>query len=777
MGLENILSDFRRFSRRLISGSLLGASLLVGCSGGSDESSNITRPPIEQPKPPVPKQNQSPIITSGCPSPSNVDENQVYQCSVQATDPDGDPLSYRKIQGPEWIGFGNNGSLLACIAPDFLQNQSFNIEYEVYDGKGGTARQSFVLNVQNVSNTYVLSSTQLSGLSNVASNSLTFSQPVSFVTKDIIGAGISDKTPEGLLREVTSISSDKKTVYTSRATLEQTISNASLSFSKRFYPSDIQSSDFIRGASMAPSNILGFDFSIDLKDVVLYDRDGDSGTKNDRLTANGSISFGTDSHLDLDIDLFKLKYFMFQNISSEKADISIGATSLGVAQYKEVKIAEYRLSPFVIGYVPTLPLPLPVIVTPKIEVNVFVSPTFINPLSVRVSQEASLETKLTYSGSWSSSSTFSNNFSFTNPVFNGDWNLNVGAGPKLELYVYGALGPIAAVNAGLRLTSQKEDYSLYGKLDAAIGASMEIFGKGIFAHAEKVIEYEKLLSRYEKPGAPSGGKVAFARVTGNNADIYSMNLDGSNVRNLTNSSSLWDIYPSWSSDGLKILYSSKIPFSSDDADVYIMDADGSNKKVLVNSSMEESHPVFSPDQSQIAYGASHGTNSQIYIADANGLNSRNITGDNSHHYWDISWSPVAQILAFSSNRDHQYGEIYKIKTDGSGLTRLTNNTTYDRFPGWSPDGNKLTFTSLRTGDYEIWIMDSDGSNLRNVTNSQTTQDENSCWSLDGKKIVYSSKPIGTAAESNELWIIDMETSAKTRLTTNSYDDGSPSCSR
>ena len=518
MGLESILYGFKRFNRNLIASSLLGLSLLTGCSDSGGDSSTRPSTPTEPTVPTQPpKQNQNPIILSVCPT--TVDENQNYECVVQAMDPDGDVLYYRKIQGPTWLDFTSN--ILMGKASDVLQNQSSSVEFEVYDGKGGAPRQSYTLTVKNIKNTYVLSSTQLTSLSNVSSNSLVFSQPVNFVAGDIIGAGISAKTLEGLLREVTSVSADKKKVYTQQATLEQTIYKASLRFSKSLYPSDIQSSEFIDGASsrtsswtasgtsgrtsggtsMSPQKALGFSFSINLNDVVLYDRDGNQNTKSDQVTANGSFSFSTDFSLDIDIEPFSIKYLSFQNVSSEKADISISSNSLGVAQYKEIKIAEYNFQPFVIGYLPT-PVPFPVVVRPKLSFSVTLSPTFVNPLSIRVTQDASSEIGMTYSGRWEGSKKFSNNFSFSNPVFSGEWDMIATVGPRLDLFVYGALGPVALAGAGLRLTGTKEDYSLYGKLDASIGVSMEIFSKKILSHFEKVIEYERLLIRNERPGTP-----------------------------------------------------------------------------------------------------------------------------------------------------------------------------------------------------------------------------------------------------------------------------------
>jgi hypothetical protein len=55
--------------------------------------------------------------------------------------------------------------------------------------------------------------------------------------------------------------------------------------------------------------------------------------------------------------------------------------------------------------------------------------------------------------------------------------------------------------------------------------------------------------------------------------------------------------------------------------------------------------------------------------------------------------------------------------DGSGLTRLSNNTASDEVPTWSPDGTKIVFDSNRSGNFEVWVMNADGTNPVKLTNN------------------------------------------------------------
>ena len=73
-------------------------------------------------------------------------------------------------------------------------------------------------------------------------------------------------------------------------------------------------------------------------------------------------------------------------------------------------------------------------------------------------------------------------------------------------------------------------------------------------------------------------------------------------------------------------------------------------------------------------------------------------------------------IAFDTDRDGNY-EIYVMDADGSNQTNLTNNPAQDGYPSWSPDGSVIAFISDRDGNYEIHVMDADGSNLTNLTNN------------------------------------------------------------
>ena len=104
-------------------------------------------------------------------------------------------------------------------------------------------------------------------------------------------------------------------------------------------------------------------------------------------------------------------------------------------------------------------------------------------------------------------------------------------------------------------------------------------------------------------------------------------------------------------------------------------------------------------------------------------------------------------IAFESDRDWDVlkFEIYVMDDDGGNQRNLTNNPSDDRDPSWSPDGKRIVFASDRDdmgGNRQIYVMDADGGNQRNLSNNDFDEWEPS-WSPDGKRIVFMSNRAGT----------------------------------
>ena len=100
-------------------------------------------------------------------------------------------------------------------------------------------------------------------------------------------------------------------------------------------------------------------------------------------------------------------------------------------------------------------------------------------------------------------------------------------------------------------------------------------------------------------------------------------------------------------------------------------------------------------------------------------------------------------IAFSSDRDGNF-EIYVMSPDGSDVTRLTTNSARDFGPSWSPDGSKIAFWSDRDGNSDIYVMNADGSEQTRLTDNSAS-DQEPAWSPDGRRIAFVSSRDGFTA--------------------------------
>lgn len=129
-----------------------------------------------------------------------------------------------------------------------------------------------------------------------------------------------------------------------------------------------------------------------------------------------------------------------------------------------------------------------------------------------------------------------------------------------------------------------------------------------------------------------------------------------------------------------------------------------------------------------------------------------------------SWSPDGNKIIFTSGKYPEGREIYVMNTDGSNIVRLTDNSFADEYPMWSPDGKKILFSSNREGAFKLYLMNADGSNpnsLGFITSDDPYDPCRASWSPDGKKIVF---PITNKEKKREIYIAHADGTNSIRLT-------------
>jgi TolB protein len=171
--------------------------------------------------------------------------------------------------------------------------------------------------------------------------------------------------------------------------------------------------------------------------------------------------------------------------------------------------------------------------------------------------------------------------------------------------------------------------------------------------------------------------------------------------------------------------------------IFTLGVDGTNPTKVTgepNPMERTSDPSWSPDGSKIAFTWRF-EGSGIYVVDIDGSNETRLSPEGVDD-GSPAWSPDGSKIAFVSRRDGNW-EIYVMNTDGSDPVRLTETTAASEgYPAWSPDGNQIAFTSYRDGRRDIYIMNADGSNVIRLTKNSIVK-SNPSWSPDGTKIAFS----------------------------------------
>lgn len=266
-------------------------------------------------------------------------------------------------------------------------------------------------------------------------------------------------------------------------------------------------------------------------------------------------------------------------------------------------------------------------------------------------------------------------------------------------------------------------------------------------------------------------EIVFARSVSNAFDVLVMNTEGTGVANLSNSSAN-ELNPAWSADGTQIVFSTTQTFDGL-LHIGVIQADGTNSHVLSQSfGAHDTMPTWSRDGTRIAYVMSFPATSLSRIAVMSTLGVLQGSSNNTSIVSSPTWSADGTKIAFGNVAvSGQPSEIFVLPSDALFVfpTNLTNSSADDFDPSWSPDGTRIAFSSNRDGNYEIYVMNTDGSNVQRLTNSPQI-DRAPSWSPDSSRIVFQSQRDGN----EEIYLMNANGSNVTRLTNNSVADMTPS---
>ena len=280
-----------------------------------------------------------------------------------------------------------------------------------------------------------------------------------------------------------------------------------------------------------------------------------------------------------------------------------------------------------------------------------------------------------------------------------------------------------------------------GQLDRA---HTELFSMN--SDGTEVVNLTNSPSDYDDFGdwSPDGSKIVFHRQGSSfrafanpNFEIWVMNADGTGQKRLTTSQLTTDRLPSWSPDGNMIVFSSnrsdpkpQTCGSSCNFDLFVMSSDGTNVQQLTNSAERENFPKYSPDGTKIAFHKRVGGHFAILTINSDGTNVQQVSPSNIDA-GSPDWSPDGTKIAFdtrgcSSCVEH---DLYVMDADGSNVTPLTAGFGRNWKPSWSPDGTMIAFSHSEPGSAirDIYTIHADGTGTTNLTKSPNFDDAEPDW--------------------------------------------------
>jgi TolB protein len=237
-------------------------------------------------------------------------------------------------------------------------------------------------------------------------------------------------------------------------------------------------------------------------------------------------------------------------------------------------------------------------------------------------------------------------------------------------------------------------------------------------------------------------------------DVYAMDVDGSNVVMVAGDPAGPEFDAAWSPDGRWVVYRDSTRGINSNDEIFVSRADGSERRNLTSHPANDWGPDWSPDGETIIFNSDRDGEIRGFAVNADGTNLRGLGIDAWVEY--PSFSPDGTRISFMGALGNNY-ELFAGNLETGAVTRLTNAPGHDAWSAWSPAGETIAFSSVRDdcrfappdqdcwrgegADDEhsnVWLIESDGSNLRRVT------PENGhfvAWSPDGDYLLISGRAL------------------------------------
>lgn len=251
--------------------------------------------------------------------------------------------------------------------------------------------------------------------------------------------------------------------------------------------------------------------------------------------------------------------------------------------------------------------------------------------------------------------------------------------------------------------------------------------------------------------SPDGKHIAFVSNRDSVDAIWIADVDTANVRRLTPAGFAAGL-PAWTADGRAVRVCGA---GADSGALFVVPlATGTPQRV---ARMPGRSPRLSPDGKRAVYLAGPWTRTELWVADVTGAHAVRISGD-AATAWNPAWSRDGKNVAYTYIDSAHVASVHVVRSDGKddrAVTALPREAGAAQVPAWSPDGKRIAFQaglrSPRTS--HVWVTDADGKNAtRLAPHDAPYLDEAPAWFPDGKRIAFQSDRTGGM----EIWIMNAD---------------------
>lgn len=219
--------------------------------------------------------------------------------------------------------------------------------------------------------------------------------------------------------------------------------------------------------------------------------------------------------------------------------------------------------------------------------------------------------------------------------------------------------------------------------------------------------------------SPDGRWLVFESDLDGFSDVYRVDRQGGELTRLT-ANPEGNFEPTVSPDGAAVLFASS---RDQQAEIYRMRADGAAQTRLPGSPRDEWRARWAPDGESVVVLSNERGRDELYQMSADGVGRHRLNATRADAgaaevlEAEPAWSPDGRSLAYSTRTRTGAGQVWRLDLADGQHHALTDSTSLNHSPAWSPDGRYLAFVSDRDGDGELYVMRADGSGLTRLTTS------------------------------------------------------------